>query len=340
MPQDIENSKFRIRLKKLEDKISNISDTGLSASYTYLTGTYFTSSQSFIDLLTASNLSSSQLTASSIFTNNFTIQKDNQINNLYIDDGTEFTGISIYDSGLQKHILSCISSSGAGKVGILRTDPVYTFDVSGTLRATDSMYVDNNLTVTNNLFVNGNTTLGNASGDVLRITGSANFNNNIVLSNTSGIVFGTIGGSVTSVTLNDYEEGNWTPRFVQSGGTGVYFYQRQSGKYIKIGKLCTVTADIRLTASLPATNGILLIEGLPHTCASGFGYYSQASCGYYQEFKSTITDFPSGYVEVGDTFINLTYPAGGSNTWITNGDLLANGTNYSAIIITVSYITV
>jgi hypothetical protein len=275
MPQDIENSKFRIRIKKLEDKNSNISDTGLSASFTYLTGTYFTSSQSFINLLTASNLSSSQsfinlLTASNL-------------------SSSQLTASSIF---------------------------------------------------TNNLVANGNTTLGNDSGDILRITGSANFNNNIVLSSTSGIVFGTIGGSVTSVTLNDYEEGNWTPRFVQSGGTGNYFYQRQVGKYIKIGKLCTVTADLRLTASLPVTNGILLIEGLPHTCASGNGYYSQASSGYYQEFKSTITDFPSGYVEADNTFINLTYPDAGSNRWITNADLLANGTNYSAIIITVSYITV
>ena len=39
-----------------------------------------------------------------------------------------------------------------------------------------------------------------------------------------GVVFGTTGGSVSSKTLDDYEEGTWTPAFTNIG-TGTYGVQ-------------------------------------------------------------------------------------------------------------------
>ena len=59
-----------------------------------------------------------------------------------------------------------------------------------------------------------------------------------------GVVFGTTGGSVSSKTLDDYEEGTWTPVLGSSvGSSGAV------GTYTKIGNRCFFTAEITMGAS-------------------------------------------------------------------------------------------
>ena len=73
----------------------------------------------------------------------------------------------------------------AGGVGI--ASDVY---IGGTLNVTGNQ-TNTNLTVTGNLQVDGNTTLGNASGDVVTITGSINHTG--PLTNTGGVAIDNIG---------------------------------------------------------------------------------------------------------------------------------------------------
>jgi len=73
----------------------------------------------------------------------------------------------------------------AGGVGIV--SDVY---IGGTLNLTGSQF-GTNLTLTGNLQVDGNTTLGNASGDVVTITGSINHTG--PLTNTGGVTIDNIG---------------------------------------------------------------------------------------------------------------------------------------------------
>jgi len=64
-------------------------------------------------------------------------------------------------------------------------------------------------------------------------------------------------------TLDDYEEGTWTPT-IQGGTTGgTTTYTSQQGFYTKIGKLVTCSAD--LGASATTGTGTLRIGNLPFT---------------------------------------------------------------------------
>jgi hypothetical protein len=63
-------------------------------------------------------------------------------------------------------------------------------------------------------------------------------------------------------TLDDYEEGTWTPVIGGGGGTSGQTYSVQSGTYVKIGKLVHVQCYVNLTAKGTIT-GALQLQGLP-----------------------------------------------------------------------------
>jgi len=104
-------------------------------------------------------------------------------------------------------------------------------------------------------------------GDTLSVDPSApsgsisiDSNGNLDLTG-KGIVFGTVSGDVTSKTLDDYEEGTWTPNITSEGGgttTGSTFL----GRYTKVGNLVTIQwACTNFTGS--GGSGDLMIQGLP-----------------------------------------------------------------------------
>lgn len=65
-------------------------------------------------------------------------------------------------------------------------------------------------------------------------------------------------------TLDDYEEGSWTPVLGGSGGTSGQTYTTQVGRYIKIGKLVWATFYVVLSAKGTITTSVQ-IQGLPFT---------------------------------------------------------------------------
>lgn len=77
-----------------------------------------------------------------------------------------------------------------------------------------------------------------------------------------------LGGSTSANLLDDYEEGTWTPTLTGSTTTGVGTYTVQVGKYRKVGKLVTVTAEITWTAQSGA--GDMSISGIPFSALSEF----------------------------------------------------------------------
>ena len=86
----------------------------------------------------------------------------------------------------------------------------------------------------------------------------------------TGIAFpATQSASSDANTLDDYEEGTWTP--VYSGGvTGVTYGSVQAGYYRKIGSQVTILFGV-MTNGLTVTTSGLTITGLPFTSASGSG---------------------------------------------------------------------
>jgi hypothetical protein len=83
--------------------------------------------------------------------------------------------------------------------------------------------------------------------------------------------------SADANTLDDYEEGTWTPSL---GGTTTY--GGQTGSYIKIGRMVTVKATIVVT--LIGTGSNNAISGLPFTCNSLYAL----PVGYFDTINTSV----------------------------------------------------
>jgi hypothetical protein len=69
-------------------------------------------------------------------------------------------------------------------------------------------------------------------------------------------------------TLDDYEEGAWTPVVAGSGTPGTFTYSNRTGIYTKIGRVVQVNADIFMSGYSVAGSGDLTITGLPFTAVN------------------------------------------------------------------------
>jgi hypothetical protein len=87
----------------------------------------------------------------------------------------------------------------------------------------------------------------------------------------AGITFpATQSASSDANTLDDYEEGTWTPTYGSSSGSfGAITYRFQFGKYTKIGNAvsfsCMISTD---SITVSTASGDARINGLPFTNAS------------------------------------------------------------------------
>ena len=96
----------------------------------------------------------------------------------------------------------------------------------------------------------------NSSGTVVLSGGDTSANG-------TGITFpATQSASSNANTLDDYEEGTWTPAVSFAGGTTGITYSEQLGKYTKIGRVVYAEAEIALTSKGSST-GRFQIDGLP-----------------------------------------------------------------------------
>ena len=94
----------------------------------------------------------------------------------------------------------------------------------------------------------------------------------------TGITFpATQSASSDANTLDDYEEGTWTPVLKFGGATTGITYSTQNGSYIKVGKNVFITLYILLSSKGSAT-GAVSITGLPFSNA--FSPAVVGSCGF------------------------------------------------------------
>lgn len=85
----------------------------------------------------------------------------------------------------------------------------------------------------------------------------------------AGITFpATQSASTDANTLDDYEEGTWTPN--QGGGLTVVGTFSSSGRYVKIGKQVTIQFTLTGSTSIAFTAGAnILTTNLPFTASGG-----------------------------------------------------------------------
>ena len=153
-----------------------------------------------------------------------------------------------------------------------------------------------------------------------------------ILQLSSGITFpATAVASADPNTLDDYEEGTWTPTVVGTSSAGTATYSLQSGTYVKIGKMVTVNA--LLDYSSGTGTGNLQIAGLPFTVNNTlqFGFGSLGINNITTPALSQVTIFAN---PDGGSNLNIwAFPLGGGSFASIAYD--ASGTIYA----TVTYFT-
>ncbi len=85
----------------------------------------------------------------------------------------------------------------------------------------------------------------------------------------SGISFpASASASSDANTLDDYEEGTWTPTLFGSSSAGTTTYSAQVGGYTKVGRQVTISCYIQISAM--TGTGSLRLGGLPFTVSSTY----------------------------------------------------------------------
>ena len=159
----------------------------------------------------------------------------------------------------------------------------------------------------------------NAPSDSLAISATG-----LVTIATGQIKFPAVSSASTNAnTLDDYEEGTFTPTFTASttnptvtyNGSGITY-----GAYVKIGRLVFINLRVSV-ATLPAAgSGNIRISGLPFASNAADGY-GQLSIGYRGGWTTTAPTY--AYTESSQTFLNLGTVSGGNLTATTQANLSA-----------------
>jgi len=131
-----------------------------------------------------------------------------------------------------------------------------------------------------------------------------------------GVVFGSTGGSVTSKTLDDYEEGTWTPTASAVTTAPTITYDSRGGGYTKVGNMVTAWCYI-YSSSISGASGYPLITGLPFPIDTTDISYAGAAMGITTGVTGSFDSYIVGsyvrlwgasYASSGYITFTLTYP--------------------------------
>ena len=136
------------------------------------------------------------------------------------------------------------------------------------------------------------------------------------------------GDTAAANTLDDYEEGTFTPTFAFGGASVGMTFDDRSATYTKIGNIVTVQILIDLSLKGSST-GTATIAGLPFTCSG------RAAPSFTYLNDITFADFIHGQAE-GGTVITLQETTNAGARSLLNE---TNFTNNSRIVATMVYKT-
>ena len=278
-------------------------------------------------------------------TDYFGINTDNPLTRLHVSGSTtiedgdlDVTGtvsgsaFRVASSGAQGIVLNPDSndSNNSGRLFFLRTSP-----------ASSGYAIFNN---SNILSFRSGSIPGNTSGvEIMRLQ-----NNGDLTLQTGDLVIGTAGkginfsvtsdgsGTSTSETLDDYEEGTFTPVLRDASSGGNTASVSATASYVKIGRLVTLQVSIGSidTTGMTAGNSIY-ITGLPYTIASD-DQTSTGACNFYNvAFGETAVAWINA--AAGTDYIRILKQATGS----TNSEMIVSNitSGTGEISFTISYHT-
>jgi len=148
----------------------------------------------------------------------------------------------------------------------------------------------------------------------------------LVLSNGStsvdgtGITFpATQNASSDANTLDDYEEGTWTPALTFAGGTTGITYSQQVGTYVKFGRLVWLNCRVSLTAK-GSSSGSARITGLPYAATGGnSGNEIIVGAVWYNAFTNASNYHVNVRQDAGAAYLELRAYASGSEAVVNEG---------------------
>ncbi len=153
---------------------------------------------------------------------------------------------------------------------------------------------------------NGTTALKVNTNEGIQILNCLGVGNATPSTSGAGITFpATQSASSDANTLDDYEEGTWTPTLGRNGGANTVTYTVQSGKYTKIGNVVYVSFSVHWSAN-SGGSGNFHVAGLPFTVSSGDASYTQM---FMNDFNGITfpasTTYAGGEASIGLTRIGL-----------------------------------
>jgi hypothetical protein len=137
------------------------------------------------------------------------------------------------------------------------------------------------------------------------------------------------GDTAEANTLDDYEEGAWTP--VLSDGTNNATMGTQVGRYTKIGNLVSFRCYVA-TTNLGSVSGGIRITGLPFTSSATTNSNSTVSSGYAGGLAITAGNNVGGFIYPNTTYIDIRNWDSTSGVtsmqeseWTADGDVMFTG---------------
>jgi len=114
---------------------------------------------------------------------------------------------------------------------------------------------------------NGTTALKVNTNEGIQILNCLGVGNATPSTSGAGITFpATQSASTDANTLDDYEEGTWTPVIARTGSS--YTFNNQGGHYTKIGRSVTVQGYLNISSISTQGSGDVRVTGLPFTCVN------------------------------------------------------------------------
>jgi hypothetical protein len=158
-------------------------------------------------------------------------------------------------------------------------------------------------------------TLPSGTGTILTKNGSG-------IASVNGVQFpATQSPSADANTLDDYEEGSWTPS-IGSLSSGSLTYLTQAGTYTKIGHLVSVQGWIRINAISSPVSTSLTLAGLPFTSDSNA---TRASIAFRAAGLASVTGIVGLWMNDASTTANLVALNNGSASALLGSNLASNG---------------
>jgi hypothetical protein len=125
--------------------------------------------------------------------------------------------------------------------------------------------------------------------------------------------------SADANTLDDYEEGTFTPSVVGQSTAGTFTYSTREGRYTKIGNVVSVQIAIYVSATSVSASGAAFITGLPFALNSTVTFTS-FNIGWVGNI--TFSGFLSGYGDATTTQFLLRESVSGTFGGIVGGTQL------------------